>query len=56
MADCIYLETKDVSDMFAWFDHPEYEYTCKKTGKKIIIAPYIHCKSCKYYHENKNEF
>ena len=54
MNDCKYLTAKDVTPWHAdVFDHPDYEYICKLTGKKII--PYIHCKSerCKKREDEK---
>ena len=50
MTDCIFLNIEDIA---LWhndiFDHPDYEYTCRKSNRKVI--PCIHCNSsrCKNY-------
>lgn len=50
MTDCKFLKVEDVTPWHSdVFDHPDYEYTCKKTGKKLI--PCLHCNPgrCKDY-------
>lgn len=45
-------------DITSWhadvFDHPNYRYICKLTGKEVI--PFIHCKEtrCKNYSTEDN--
>ena len=50
MSDCKNLITEDITP---WcgdvFDHPDYKYTCKLTGREVIAC--IHCNStrCENY-------
>lgn len=42
MEDCTHLELKDVTPWHGdVFDHPDYQYTCRKTGKEV--TPFFQC-------------
>ena len=56
MDDCKHLKIKDItywhSDIF---DHPDYEYICKITGKKVIACITCNEKRCKKYEPLENK-
>ena len=50
MTDCKNLIIEDVTSWHSdVFDHPDYKYTCKLSGKEVI--PYLNCNQtrCKNY-------
>lgn len=48
--DCKYLIADDVSGWHgSVFDHPDYEYTCSKTGNEV--SPRLRCRACDEYEE-----
>ena len=54
--DCEHLESKDITPWHGdVFDHPDYEYTCKLSGKSVF--PPIHCKQsrCTNYIDRKGD-
>lgn len=55
MSDCKNLIAEDITSWHSdIFDHPDYKYTCKLKGRKVI--PCIHCKNkkCKNYEPLKD--
>lgn len=52
MTDCKHLDAKDKSyNNNDIFDHPSYDYTCKKSGKSVIPCIVCNPQRCKNYVE-----